>query len=182
MRIDGGLQERKNAAQNDPLQLSFLIWIVEAMEEQFRRDFQSSAKDLFARLLLSRAKHQSLQGHPRMALRIARLVPAYNFSEDLFFASDSAPLDIQKKASRGIRIAWSISFGSASPKTIAMSADLESGISDLAFVNAHRVPFQYQRYRAGASAGSDRSSKRRTALASGTSTETGPMTSAARMA
>ena len=44
---------------------------------------------------------------------------------------------------------WFVSyrlFRQRSPKTIALSAELETSMPDLAFVNAHRVPFQYQQY------------------------------------
>ena len=98
-----------------------------------------------ARLLLSRAKHGSLQGHPRLALRLARWIPGYAYSENTFFASDSAPSDIEEKRREGFQRLGSV-FRRRFPKTIALSNDLETSIPDLAFVNAHRVPFQYQPY------------------------------------
>jgi glutamate-1-semialdehyde 2,1-aminomutase len=102
-------------------------------------------RKIFDRLLLSRAKHKSLQGHPRMALRIARMVAGYTYSEQEFFTSDSAPPDIEKKRRDGFnRLANT--FRQRFPKTIALSQQIETGVSDLAFVNAHRVPFQYQEY------------------------------------
>ena len=102
-------------------------------------------RKIFARLLLSRAKHKSLHGHPRLALKIARWIPAYTYSEKVFFASDSAPSHIEKKRREAFhRLADQ--FRQSSPKTIAFTEDLETGIPDLAFVNAHRVPFQYQDY------------------------------------
>jgi len=42
------------------------------------------------RLELSRAKHRSLTGHSRMAKRVARLIPYYEYDEDRFFAADGA--------------------------------------------------------------------------------------------
>jgi glutamate-1-semialdehyde 2,1-aminomutase len=98
-----------------------------------------------ARLLLSRAKHGSLQGHPRLALKLARWVPGYAYSEKAFFASDSAPSEIAQKRREGFRRLGTI-FRRRFAKTIALSNDLETSIPDLAFVNAHRVPFQYQPY------------------------------------
>jgi glutamate-1-semialdehyde 2,1-aminomutase len=100
---------------------------------------------IYARLLLSRAKHNSLQGHPRLARRVARWVPAYAHPERTFFSSDSPPSDIEKKRRQGFERLAKL-FRERFPKTIAMSAELEAGISDLAFVNTHRVPFQYQQF------------------------------------
>ena len=98
-----------------------------------------------ARLLLSRAKHWSLQGHPKLALKLARWVPGYAYSGNAFFASDFAPFDIEQKRREGFQRLSNL-FRQRFPKTIALSNDLETSIPDLAFVNAHRVPFQYQPY------------------------------------
>ena len=46
------------------------------------------------RLELSKAKHPSLSGHSRMARRVARLIPFYEYDEARFFASDDAPEDV----------------------------------------------------------------------------------------
>jgi glutamate-1-semialdehyde 2,1-aminomutase len=100
---------------------------------------------LYARLLLSCAKHNSLQGHPRLARRVARWVPAYAHPERTFFSSDSPPSDIEKKRRQGFGRLAKL-FRERFPKTIAMSEELEASISDLAFVNTHRVPFQYQQF------------------------------------
>jgi glutamate-1-semialdehyde 2,1-aminomutase len=97
------------------------------------------------RLLLSRAKHQSLQGHPRIAARLARWVPQYTYSENSLFSSDSAPPEIERKRRAGFERLAGL-FRQRFGKTIALSEELQSGISDLAFVNSHRVPFQYQEY------------------------------------
>jgi glutamate-1-semialdehyde 2,1-aminomutase len=97
------------------------------------------------RILLSRAKHKSLQGHPRMALQIARWVPAYSYPESAFFWSDSAPPDVERRRREGFKRLAAL-FEQRFPKTIALTQDLEAGVSDLSFVNAHRVPFQYQQF------------------------------------
>ena len=47
------------------------------------------------RLQLSRAKHPSLAGHPRIPQFLARAVPHYEYGEDEFFAADDAPEDVQ---------------------------------------------------------------------------------------
>jgi glutamate-1-semialdehyde 2,1-aminomutase len=99
----------------------------------------------YARILLSRAKHRSLHGHPRIALRLARWAPAYSYSEGAFFASDGAPSDIQDKRRQGFKRLASL-FRERSPQTLELSETLETGLSDLAFVNAHRVPFPYRRF------------------------------------
>jgi glutamate-1-semialdehyde 2,1-aminomutase len=102
-------------------------------------------RNIFARLLLSRAKHRSLHGHPRLALKLAQWVPAYAYPERSFFTTDSAPPAIEKKRREGFeRLANR--FRQRFAKTIALSEGLETSISDLAFVNAHRVPFQFQQY------------------------------------
>src|SRR5262245_23828972 len=46
------------------------------------------------RLQLSAAKHRSLAGHARWSRRFAALVPFYEYAEDEFFASDSAPTEV----------------------------------------------------------------------------------------
>src|SRR5262245_13693808 len=46
---------------------------------------------LLARLLLSRAKHPSLRGHPRIALRLARWLPYFAYSREELLRSDDAP-------------------------------------------------------------------------------------------
>jgi glutamate-1-semialdehyde 2,1-aminomutase len=80
-----------------------------------------------------------------MALRVSRWLPVYNYSDTAFFSSDSAPAGIEKKRREGFERLATL-FRQRSPKTLALSEELEAGVSDLAFVNAHRVPFQYQRY------------------------------------
>jgi glutamate-1-semialdehyde 2,1-aminomutase len=80
-----------------------------------------------------------------LALRIARRIPGYTYSEKAFFTSDSAPPDIERKRRQGFERLASL-FRDRFPKTIALSRQLETGIPDLAFVNAHRVPFQYQQH------------------------------------
>jgi glutamate-1-semialdehyde 2,1-aminomutase len=98
-----------------------------------------------ARLLLSRAKHRSLQGHPKLALRLARWIPEYNYTEGNFFSSDDAPYEVQEKRREGFNRLADL-FRRRFSKTIAFTEELESSVSDLAFVNAHRVPFQYSDY------------------------------------
>jgi glutamate-1-semialdehyde 2,1-aminomutase len=76
---------------------------------------------------------------------MARWVRAYAHPERAFFSSDSPSPDIEKKRRQGFERLARL-FRERFPKTAAMTEELEGGISDLAFVNTHRVPFQYQRY------------------------------------
>src|SRR5262252_430047 len=95
-----------------------------------------------ARLLLSRAKHRSLQGHPKMAKHLARLLPFYEFGPKRFFDADGAPADIAARRRAGLdRLAQL--FEQRSPATLAYHR-MASSISDLRFTNAYRVPFQFR--------------------------------------
>jgi glutamate-1-semialdehyde 2,1-aminomutase len=97
---------------------------------------------LWARLELSLAKHPSLAGHPRLARRLARLVPSYEFDEAQFFRSDGAPDDVEAKRRAGfLRLA--AGYRERYAATSRATHDLEVGISDLQFTAMHRVPFQY---------------------------------------
>jgi glutamate-1-semialdehyde 2,1-aminomutase len=98
-----------------------------------------------ARFRLARAKHPSLHGHTRTARWLASLVPAYEFSDDRFFASDDAPSEVAQARREGFeRLAES--FQRRSPATIRATDALEPDVSDLQFTTAYRVPFQYRGY------------------------------------
>jgi len=97
------------------------------------------------RLELSRAKHRSLAGHARIARRLATFVPFYDYDAERFFCSDGAPAEVT--ASRRIGFErLSALYRSRFAETIRCTADAASGISDLQFTDAYRVPFQYSRY------------------------------------
>lgn len=96
------------------------------------------------RFELSRAKHASLTGHVRMSRRMAALIPFYEFGPDRAFAVDGAPADVverRKLAFEGLAAHYQSRF----PKTIALKAEAKTGISDLQFTDAYRVPFQFSR-------------------------------------
>ena len=95
------------------------------------------------RLLLSRAKHPSLRGHARMARRIAKWIPFYEYSDAEFFGADEAPSEVQDLRRRGFD-RLSEHFLRKAPRTLAVSAGLEEGLSDVDFVNHYRVPFQFR--------------------------------------
>ena len=80
-----------------------------------------------------------------MALKLARWVPRYSYSESTFFTSDFAPPDVAQKRREAFHRLGSL-FRQRCPKSIALSRNIEPDIADLEFVNAHRVPFQYQPY------------------------------------
>src|ERR1700752_3253237 len=97
---------------------------------------------LRARVLLSRAKHPSLQGHARFAKRLARLIPFYDYGADRFFACDDAPAEIVATRRRAFE-SLEARLRSRSPLTIAATRDATPMISDLQFVSRYRVPFQF---------------------------------------
>ena len=97
------------------------------------------------RLRLSRAKHRSLIGHAKMSRRLAGLVPFYSYGEQEFFASDGAPEEIAASRRAALeRLARD--YREHHPNAVALGERLESGVSDIAFTNAYRVPFQYRDY------------------------------------
>jgi len=98
-----------------------------------------------ARLRLSRAKHRSLAGHARISRRLAALVPFYSYGEQEFFASDGAPADVATTRRAALeRLARE--YRERHPRALALGERLEQSVSDVAFTNAYRVPFQYRDY------------------------------------
>jgi glutamate-1-semialdehyde 2,1-aminomutase len=96
------------------------------------------------RLELSQAKHPSLNGHSRMAKRVARQVPFYDYEGEAFFASDNAPAEVARRRQAAL-LRLSALFEQRFPKSAAMTAAAQQGIADLQFTSAYRVPFQYAR-------------------------------------
>jgi len=95
------------------------------------------------RLELSLAKHRSLAGHPRTARRIAALLPRYSYSEESALAIDGAPpLVVEQRRVAVERLA--ASFKSRFANSLAHSTAAAEGLSDLQFVSAYRVPFQFK--------------------------------------
>src|SRR5262249_25182511 len=97
------------------------------------------------RLQLSRAKSPSLAGHARVARRIAALVPFYDYGEGRFFRSDNAPPDIVALRRDGF-MRLSALYKSRFRETDRQTAEVADAISDLAFNQTYRVPFQYSRF------------------------------------
>ncbi|HEX4565649.1 MAG TPA: aminotransferase class III-fold pyridoxal phosphate-dependent enzyme, partial [Vicinamibacterales bacterium] len=97
------------------------------------------------RLLLSRAKHPSLHGHPRIARWLAKQMAFYEFGEDRFFAADGAPEEVAAQRRHGFsRLADDLAR--RSPETIRVTEALAQSVSDLQFTTAYRVPFPFRSY------------------------------------
>jgi glutamate-1-semialdehyde 2,1-aminomutase len=94
------------------------------------------------RLELSRAKHRSLAGHSRWSRRFAALVPFYEYDEAQFFGVDSAPPEVATSRRAGFMRLAAL-FAQRYPKTAALTADIQSSVSDLQFTARYRVPFQF---------------------------------------
>ncbi|HYA07559.1 MAG TPA: aminotransferase class III-fold pyridoxal phosphate-dependent enzyme [Xanthobacteraceae bacterium] len=104
----------------------------------------SSVATLKKRLELSQAKHRSLAGHGRIARRLARLVPFYDYDEARFFRSDDAPDEIAARRRAGFA-RLSALYKTRFAETIRRTDEAREAISDLQFTDAYRVPFQYRR-------------------------------------
>lgn len=94
------------------------------------------------RIQLSRAKHRSLAGHARFARRIAKLLPGYQFDDDIFFSCDGADPQVAKQR----RVAFErlcTEFSLRYRDGIAMTKAARELISDLRFTSRYRVPFQF---------------------------------------
>ncbi|SFR77363.1 aminotransferase class III-fold pyridoxal phosphate-dependent enzyme [Sphingomonas jatrophae] len=97
-----------------------------------------------ARLRLSRAKHASLAGHPRMAKRVAGLLPYYDLSGDVFFRADGAPDDVVARRRAGFERLAAL-YAERFPRSRALTAEARVGLSDLQFTASYRVPFPFSR-------------------------------------
>ena len=104
----------------------------------------TSVAALRKRLELSQAKHPSLSGHARIARRLARFVPFYEYDTERFFRSDGAPHDIAARRRAGFN-QLSQTYRTRFAETIRATAEAADSLSDLQFTAAYRVPFQYRR-------------------------------------
>ena len=100
------------------------------------------APSLHRRIQLSRAKHRSLAGHSRMAKRLARWLPGYGFDEAEFFGSDGAPANIQAQRHAAF-FALGQTLQTRHRLSIEATAAARENISDMQFIAAYRVPFQF---------------------------------------
>lgn len=93
---------------------------------------------------LSLAKHRSLAGHPRNARRLASMLPNYSYDEAHAFGVDGAPDDVVARR----KIAFDDlvkQLQTRYPKSLQETADVVNGLSDLQFISAYRVPFQFRK-------------------------------------
>ncbi len=97
------------------------------------------------RLELSRAKHRSLAGHTRFAKRLASLIPFYDYDEARFFRCDDPPEEVAALRRDGF-MRLSRFYSERFAKTSALTAEAAGTISDLQFIGAYRVPFQFSRF------------------------------------
>lgn len=97
------------------------------------------------RLQLSRAKHRSLAGHSRMAKRISRLIPFYDYDETKFYSVDDAPPEIVERRRRSMDV-LSAFYQKNYMRSSALTKLAAESISDLQFTAAYRVPFQFSKY------------------------------------
>jgi glutamate-1-semialdehyde 2,1-aminomutase len=97
------------------------------------------------RLELSRAKHRSLAGHSRWSRRFAALVPFYEYGEAEFFSADSAPAEVAANR-RAAFMRLSALFAQRYEQTASLTANIQSGVSDMQFTSRYRVPFQFSSF------------------------------------
>jgi glutamate-1-semialdehyde 2,1-aminomutase len=97
------------------------------------------------RLQLSRAKHRSLAGHARWSRRFAAQVPFYEYTESEFFAADCAPAEVVGSRRAGFMRLAAL-FAQRHEKTAQLTANIQSGVSDLQFTSRYRVPFQFSSF------------------------------------
>jgi glutamate-1-semialdehyde 2,1-aminomutase len=98
---------------------------------------------LTQRLRLSRAKHRSLAGHPRLARHLARGVPEYGYDAEEALAIDGAPVAIRQQRAVALDRLES-ALRERAPRTLAASETLAAGLSDMQLVGRNRVPFQFR--------------------------------------
>ena len=96
------------------------------------------------RIELSRAKHRSLAGHSRLSKRLARLLPGYSFDEARFFNCDGAPEAVTLRRRSGFE-ALAKTLQERHARSLAMTAQARTHITDLQFTAAYRVPFPFSR-------------------------------------
>ena len=105
----------------------------------------ASAAGVKKRLELSKAKHRSLAGHPRIARLVASLVPFYQYDEERFFSADAAPAKmVAQRRADFARLAEL--YRQRYAATLRLTAEAAELISDLQFTETYRVPFQFSRY------------------------------------
>jgi glutamate-1-semialdehyde 2,1-aminomutase len=93
---------------------------------------------------LPRTKHPSLAGHARMAKRVARLIPYFEYDDTRFFACDDAPADVVAQRQQGYARLVA-HFEARYAESAALTSLVEPMISDLQFTGGYRVPYPFAR-------------------------------------
>ena len=97
-----------------------------------------------ARVELSLAKHRSLAGHPRTARRIAALLPTYAYEEAHALCVDKAPNEVVALRKQALE-RMVLQFQTRFDKSLRATSDVLGSLSDLQFVSAYRIPFQFRK-------------------------------------
>ena len=97
-----------------------------------------------SRLQLSKAKHPSLNGHARIARRVASLVPFYQYDDARFFAVDGAPDSVAAQRRADFERLADL-YRTRYTRTLQLTNEVTGLISDLQFTETYRVPFQFSR-------------------------------------
>ena len=105
----------------------------------------ASAVKLKSRVELSWAKHASLDGHSRIARRLAMLVPFYQYDAAQFFAADNAPDDVATRRQADFERLAAL-CRTRCPQTLRLTAEAAALVSDLQFTASYRVPFQFSAF------------------------------------
>jgi glutamate-1-semialdehyde 2,1-aminomutase len=100
---------------------------------------------LRSRLQLSKAKHPSLDGHARIARRVASLVPFYQYDDARFFAVDGAPDSVAAQRRADFERLAEL-YRKRYTRTLQLTTEVTCLISDLQFTETYRIPFQFSRF------------------------------------
>src|SRR5262249_58264327 len=104
----------------------------------------TSLVKLKGRLALSKSKHRSLTGHARMALRLAALVPFYEYDERRFFRADDAPEEVGLRRAAGLPgLAESVRPRFA--HTAQLTHELRDRVADVQLTDTYRRPLHFRR-------------------------------------
>src|SRR5262245_63491585 len=80
-----------------------------------------------------------------MALRLAALVPFYEYDERRFFRADDAPEEVGLRREAGFA-RLTQQFRTRFAHTAQLTDEIRDGVSDVQFTDTYRVPFQFSRF------------------------------------
>ena len=95
-----------------------------------------------ARARLSVAKHRSLDGHSRIARRLARLMPRVEYQGDAFHRADDAPEAIVNLRREGFERLAAL-YRNRFARSAELTEEAAATISDLQFIGRYRVPVPF---------------------------------------